>query len=137
SLMLRSPPPSTPFPYTTLFRSLRVAHDGLALLVVQRARLREAHAAGVAVEQAHLQPGLDGRDLLGHGGLGGVELAGSAREAARLHHAHEHFHRLQPVHGTPPSSRCRAPLPRAARPAIVAARPPRPRWQGPELPPAE
>ncbi|MCY1379044.1 hypothetical protein D9M69_667280 [compost metagenome] len=71
---------------------LRVAHDGLALLVVQRARLREAHAARVAVEQPHLQARLRGRDLLGHGGLRGVELARRLREAAGLDDPHKHFH---------------------------------------------
>src|SRR2546422_4523375 len=37
--MIRRPPRSTLFPYTTLFRSLRVAHDGDAVLDRHRAAL--------------------------------------------------------------------------------------------------
>ena len=83
---------------TMLLGLLRLAHDGLALLVVERARLGQADAARVAVEQPHLQPRLGGGDLLGHRGLGGVELARGLGEAAGLHHAHEHLHGQQSVH---------------------------------------
>ena len=83
---------------TMLSASSRVAHDVLALLVVERAGFGQAHAARVAVEQPHLQPRLGGGHLLGHRGLGGRELARRLGEAAGLHHAHEHFHRLQSIH---------------------------------------
>jgi hypothetical protein len=82
-----------------LVRLGHVVDDGLAFLVVQRAGLGQAHAARVAVEQAHLQPRLHGRDLLGHRGLGGGEFVRDLGEAARLHHAHEHVHGIQSVHG--------------------------------------
>jgi hypothetical protein len=79
---------------------LGVAHDALALLVVQRTRFGEAHAARIAVEQPHLQPRLDGRDLLGHSGLRRVEFARRFREAAGLDYAYEHLHCQQSVHAS-------------------------------------
>src|SRR3989442_11309973 len=46
--MIRRPPRSTLFPYTTLFRSVRVAHDAAALYIVVRcydANMRDVRAS--------------------------------------------------------------------------------------------
>src|SRR5258707_9673396 len=55
--MIRRPPRSTLFPYTTLFRSLQE----------QRALGRQRDAARAAVEQAHAQPVLQPRHALADG----------------------------------------------------------------------
>src|SRR3989441_1724795 len=51
--MIRRPPRSTLFPYTTLFRSLRgVVGDGLDGAVAEQARVRGQVRAGASAEQA-------------------------------------------------------------------------------------
>jgi hypothetical protein len=77
---------------------LHFARDGFALLVVERARFGQAHAACVAVEQAYLQARLDRRDLFGHGRLRGGKFARRLGKASGLHHAHKHLHCQQSVH---------------------------------------
>src|SRR5256885_10829469 len=62
--MIRQPPRSTLFPYTTLFRSLLGQHD-LALRgraegeAFQRGGLHGGHHLGVAMAQDHRTPGAD------------------------------------------------------------------------------
>src|SRR5687768_18351221 len=56
--MIRRPPRSTLFPYTTLFRSSRLVHAGLGRSLARGdaadAQLRGVRARGSAVELAHL-----------------------------------------------------------------------------------
>src|SRR5256885_12712008 len=75
--MIRRPPRSTLFPYTTLFRSLEVFH-GLG-----RAADHEAVAAGEAQDAAG-GTGVDVLDLLGLEGL----RAASDRKSTRLNSSH-------------------------------------------------
>src|SRR3712207_8765020 len=64
-LMIRRPPRSTLFPYTTLFRSARVAQRVLDRLARERARADRERPAGLAVEREQALLGAD--QQLGHG----------------------------------------------------------------------
>src|SRR3712207_7471820 len=80
-LMIRRPPRSTLFPYTTLFRSVRgVALPGLHRQVLQRPRVGEAELPGeVLVERVHSVQ-VRGRPL--------VALAAGDRKSTRLNSSH-------------------------------------------------
>src|SRR2546430_2981762 len=51
--MIRRPPRSTLFPYTTLFRSLRLAHDGVHQLRRHHAQRRENFALSLLRSEEH------------------------------------------------------------------------------------
>src|SRR5258708_14696475 len=77
--MIRRPPRSTLFPYTTLFRSARVQHDGAALPL----------GAGVRAEPAQ-QGAQAGHQLFHVEGLGQIVVgAGIDRKSTRLNSSHQ------------------------------------------------
>src|SRR3712207_9111869 len=95
--MIRRPPRSTLFPYTTLFRSRRVDDGHLALLD----RLRAAHgdggeARGPAVRRLRAARGVaavGGRDRADHGVVRGGRVGARAhgagdRKSTRLNSSH-------------------------------------------------
>src|SRR5690606_41849284 len=63
SLMIRRPPRSTLFPYTTLFRSKLRLGDGLRLVERAEAAYLQASLLQVGLRLRHLRPGL--LDFLG------------------------------------------------------------------------
>src|SRR2546425_11056393 len=77
--MIRRPPRSTLFPYTTLFRSLA---DGAARLVEGLALGRDDERTPGAVDQGHAELGLELLDCLTRGRLRDEVLLGPARERA-------------------------------------------------------
>src|SRR5947208_8087252 len=88
--MTRSPPTTTPFPYTTLFRSLVPGEPTLA--VDQRGRV--GCALGVGGEDVHLarQDGARGLERLARDVLG---RAGPRGRVRRLVRSEEHTSELQ------------------------------------------
>src|SRR5256885_9899221 len=83
--MIRRPPRSTLFPYTTLFRS-----DGL-LHLVARQRMRHEGVDGRLQRAGRHQPGLVGiaaevQDL--HGDLAALGMDGLDRKSTRLNSSH-------------------------------------------------
>src|SRR3712207_2977061 len=54
--MIRRPPRSTLFPYTTLFRSLALFSSTLAAYAIQRLRFKGSQYVGLAIYLAYLVP---------------------------------------------------------------------------------
>src|SRR3712207_7999989 len=90
--MIRRPPRSTLFPYTTLFRSAEVAGEGMAHLILRRVGVlleEGAHRhqdAGRAV--AALQPVRVAEGLLKRREGGVASAAGGDRKSTRLNSSH-------------------------------------------------
>ncbi len=80
-------------------RRLELPQQDLASLEIQRADLRHADAARIAVKQPHGEAPLQLRDMLGHGRLGKPKVLGGAREAARFDDTNENLKPGQPIQG--------------------------------------
>src|SRR5258708_29820637 len=95
-LMIRRPPRSTLFPYTTLFRSLRADRAGEARRVGREAREDRGQIAGAQVARQEL--GEQIAEIGGHGhvpaleALRGVEPGPLSQDPASVHGAAQHQH---------------------------------------------
>src|SRR2546430_12781381 len=79
-LMIRRPPRSTLFPYTTLFRSVRVAEV--------RVQVEPAGRSGGQLELAPLVPGVEIAEVLSRGRGVEVEEVAIDRKSTRLNSSH-------------------------------------------------
>src|SRR5689334_24856641 len=60
--MIRRPPRSTLFPYTTLFRSLLVRHGGMFLVIMREIAVKAPLCANIDIINHHIEVNLESRE---------------------------------------------------------------------------